>query len=296
MINYIFKNTNYSIALLVLKACRMLAKEGKSFRIIFDKEYDIFLQDCLVSDSFYVASDRHIYSKHVINGENILLDFDLDFSISNFRLYEEYISFKLFGKINELDQVNLTATVSQEIKVEKILEANNQNKFSYVLFAPYNLDILYDEYYTYKNIFYDTSLRSFNSKQVNVINNYLQKRVNLITICPSQDNIDINELAYLVNKCHYVISNLDIVHYLACEYNKPCFINLARFSNYKPKNKNITVYDPERNNKKIIPSSFFKKDFEDSIQYNNTILLNDVDELLQEIKTSLDKNEIAYQE
>jgi len=295
MINYIFKNTNNSIAFYALKAARQLKISGASFRIIFDKEYDIFLQDNLVCDSFYTNSDRHIFDSFILKDNNVLLDFDLDFSISGFSCYEDYILFKLFDEEKNLDSLNISTKIDQKITVEQILQDNNRNNFSYVLFAPYNLDVDFNQIYTHNDLYYDASLRSFYTEHVEKICSYLTSKVNLITVLPSSNSINLNELSYLVQKSHFVISTLDIAHVLAVEYNKPCFVNLGRFTGYKPKNENVTIFDPERNNKKIIPSSFFAKDFETSLEYNNKILEYDVDLLQKEIINSLDKNQIAYQ-
>lgn len=286
MKTFIFCNTNCSVAFLAYKAFKKLIKQEKDFVIVFDQEYDIFLHDIELYEHFYVASDRHVYQNFILNTQTVLLDFDLDFSISSDKTYEEYIINKIFEKTVSIDTVEFFDDYVIKHNTQEILQKNNHHNFSYVLFVPFNLDIVTEQDR------YDNSFSSFRTETVEYLTTILTDKVNLIKVLPSEKN-SILEISNLVKSSHYVISNLDIVHRLACEYNIPNFVNLARFNHYKSLSDKATIYDPYRNEKKYIPSSFFSRDyFSIKGQFNN--YTEHPEEILEEILKSFDEHSIAY--
>lgn len=297
MKSFIFQNTNNSIAVTCLKSLHQLESVESDYNVVFDREYDILVNDKKISRKFYTLDDRHIYDNILSKSECILLEFDLDFTCDPATSYREYIAKKLGIEFSEapLPPLDVYTTTEQIVNAQKLITDSNKHNFSNVLFAPFNLDISYYNFKRFDNAFYDLTLSSFTPESANSIYDFLDKKVNIIQILPTQDKeFNLSELYYLVQEVDYVISNLDILHVIAHDLKKPSFLNLGRFTKYYQKSSFCTIYDPQRNVKKALPSKLFRKNYEHVLGYNNQILSENIEEIKKEIIQSFDKHKIAY--
>lgn len=297
MKTFIFTNTNSSIAMMIAKALHEYSKIESSYYAIFDREYDILINDKKISSKFYTLDDRHIYQNIISKNKCVLLDFDLDFSVHAATNYGDYIRQKLqLDAKEEFPPLEIYTTTSQAVKVKKLLDECNRHNFSHVLYAPYNLDVPKEKYEIFDDDkFYDTTLSSFTPEIAEQIENFLADRVNLVKLLPNHiKQHNISEIHYLVRNVDFVISNVDIIHAIATDLNKPGFLNIARFTKDYSQYENCSVYDPQRNAKKPLPSGQFSKDYQHVIGFNNQVLFENFDEIKSELLRSLDKNKIAY--
>jgi len=292
---FIFNNTNQSIALICLKILHNYAENGKDFYVVFDKEYDILANDSIVSKLFYTMNDRHIYDNILSEKQCVLLDFDLDFSLHTATTYTDYICEKIGFKEKNFQPVDIYTTLEQAVNMKNLLIENDKHNFSYILFAPFNLDTPYDRFRTVRDTLYDTTLSSFNPTIANQLLQFLGKKVNIVRVLPHKKNqLSISELYFLVKNVDYVISNLDVLHIISHDLKKPSFLNLARFTKYYSKSSSCTIYDPQRNVKKALPSKHFTKNYKQVLGFNNQVLKQSFNEIKTELLKSLDKHKIAY--
>lgn len=297
MKNYIFNNTNNSIAYSSFKAFVNLLDSETEFNIIFDKFYDIFSLHPRISDKFYIFSDRHIVDNLLLEAENVLLDFELDFFLSNCDSYDQYITKKIpYDPQLNSNPIDVNPSPKIKNKVRNIFERANHNNFSYVLYAPLNMDLNKHDFLIVDDLLLDKTSNSIPDDVSQQLLSFLESHVNLISVTPSLDfEVNITELIFLVKNCDFVISNLDVLHSISIDQQIPSFLNLAKNTKYYQKDKLCTVYDPERNNKKIVPPQQFTCEYEKSTIHNNQILNYDIEKMQQEILKSFDFHKIPYQ-
>lgn len=296
MKNFIFANTNNSIAFSCYKALVNLLDFETEFNIIFDRYYDIFELDSRLSKKFHIVTDRHISENILYNQENILLDFDLDFFLSNFTSYDDYISSKISSEICMLSEpLQINPSTDTKIKVDEIISNADLHNFSYVLFAPLNMDLDKNDFIKNNNTLIDKTSSSFPIEISEQLHSFLESKVNLITITPSSDfNVDIAELVYLISQCDFVISNLDILHSVSIDQRIPSFLNLAKNTKYYQKDRLCTVYDPQRNHKRITPPAVFSQSRRQADIHNNQIITWDPEKIKKEIIKSFDFHGVPY--
>lgn len=295
MKTFVFNNTNSSIALICLKALHKYAESESEFYVVFDREYDILVNDKIVSRYFYTLDDRHIYDNVLSKNQCVLLDFDLDFNLHTATSYTDYICEKMGIDEKNFEPLDVFTTTEQAVKIKNLLVESDKNNFSNVLFAPFNLDTPYDRFQTIGDTLYDTTLSSFNPIVADQLLEFLDKKVNVVKILPHEKNqLNISELYFLIKNVDYVISNLDVLHIISHDLKKPSFLNLARFTKYYSKSNTCTIYDPQRNVKKALPSRSFTKNYEHVLGFNNQVLTENFNEIKMELLKSLDKHKIAY--
>jgi len=270
----LFKNTNYSIA--YLSYC-ILKDQPSEYNIVFDKNYSIISEDPYFVDRFWTFTDRFVYTHAIKDREVIILDFDLDFTVSNHSDYESYI-FKKLENSEPLRYHHLSPLPCEKEKIDKVIYDSNHHNFSYVLFVPLNLD------------WRDSS---FNKEQTDYIKNELSSKVNLITVEPSKDLSSLSELFYLTQKCDFLISNFDIFYHFAAAIGIPTFTNLHAFS-VNSQYKNSFLWDPERNNKYPVLSKELQTDYSVYKSSNYKLLQYNPEDMLDAILKFMDCNSIPY--
>jgi hypothetical protein len=270
----IFTNTNYSIAYVLY--C-VLKNQPRVYNFVFDIEYEILTQDPYFSDRIWSLNDNFVFRETIENKDSIILDFDLDYTISRHSDYFNYIVDKL-NIDDRFEYARLIPFEEEKEKINRLITESNQNNFSNVLFAPINLD---------------WADSSFNEQQQAVISKELADAVNLIMVQPSDDLSSLSELFYLTEQCDFVISNLDVFHYFAVATNTPSFLNLNAYE-VTSVPKNCYVWDPERNNKFPVISKYFTTEYKKYKGSNYRLLQYNPNELLSEILKSLNASNIPY--